>query len=546
MLRSALPRPAILLLLASGGGWACGGGEGTTTTVQEDDTLIVNTQEYELELQVLLPGNESGLFSDLVRLDIAVDGADGPVGTWSFDELTSGSTLEAEEVGALDEAVITLLGYDEDGTLVARGSSQPTSLAEGEDAVRIFLPRLDDFGWLNSLETGLAGTAAAGDETGRFLVFGGTAELTYGRAPTASNKVWAWSPDELERGLSFSELGQLPGFEEHDGGGRTGHTATRLGGTHDNQDLIAIAGGSPGFRHTDLVTGSVVTWDPATDSVSDTGLSLDRRYLHLATPDGAGNVVFSGGLGNSGSPELFTNVLSIDVLNGSDLSIENTRLPSSDSYYLFHGAARWGERGVLLCGGMEFRSDSGADVHGRCGLVSPSGVYTDQDTLGIELPEPRFHHAMIGLDDGRVLVTGGATWSEEGGYEVTDSAWILNKNGTAWTDVGPLHRRRAAHRMARLPDGRMTVVGGADEISTWFVDSDDAIACAEVFTPGRDDFREAPPCLASDETGALPRTAVLPALAEDRTLGVLAVGGATAGFEGASGAALYVPRPSDQ
>ena len=46
--------------------------------------------------------------------------------------------------------------------------------------------------------------------------------------------------------------------------GRAAHTATRLGGTHDNRDLILVAGGSTDFYDTSQVTDQAFLWDPTT------------------------------------------------------------------------------------------------------------------------------------------------------------------------------------------------------------------------------------------------------------------------------------------
>ncbi len=528
---------------------ACGGDEpGTkTTTVPGEDIVVVETQEFDVELRVLLPTNEPALFSDIVTLDLRVDDDSGEVGTWSFTDFASGDVLSADELGALSAATVTLLGHDEDGTLIALGTSDPISIEEGSGTVSLLLSRVDDFGWLNAFAKGLAGTAAAGDGQGRLLVFGGSENVENSSAIDAQSSIWAWSPQELGDGLSFVEIGAFPEpTRASDIWGHTGHSATRLGGTHDNQDLILVAGGATGYRNSSTVSDSVVLWDPASDTARETSLALPtRRFHHEATADGSGNVVISGGLGHYSSAGTFTNTTSIDILSGASLAFDSISVAGEDHQYLFHGAAQWGDRGVLLCGGVDFGEGGSYPPHAKCGLVSPSGVYTDMDTLGIELPEPRFHHAMVGLEDGRVLVTGGATWSESGGFEVTDTAWVLDANGTSWTDVGPLHKARAQHRMARLPDGRVAVVGGTHSLATWFFSSADALACAEIFTPGRDDFREVPPCLATDETGALPRAAIRPALAVERAVGLLAVGGVGREDAASTGAALYVPRPDD-
>lgn len=530
---------------------ACSGGDGSggeDKVIQGDDVVVVETQEFSLELRALLPRNEPNLFADLTSVDMVIEDATGELGSWTFDDLGSGAELKADEVGGLEQATISLLGYDDSGTLIAMGTTPPLDLSSGSAQASLFLPRLDDFGWLNGLPENLAGSAAVSDGDGRFLIFGGSSNLNASVAQDASAAVYAWSPLGLESGLTATAIAEMPSIDSGDRTtGRSAHTATRLGGTHEHQDLILVAGGSTGFRDTQYVSETAFLWDTAADAPADVPeLEMERaRFHHQAVADGSGNVVISGGFGRYDAASTFANMLTIDFFDGVNLEFREISLSREPHYFLFHGSARWGDRGVLLCGGLQYE-EVGFTVHGRCGLVSPSGVYTDMDTLDIELPEPRFHHAMIGLDDGRVLVTGGATWTEEDGYTVADTAWVLDENGVAWTEVGPTHKARAQHRMAKLADGRIAIVGGVSDMSTWFYDGADALACAEVFSPGRDDFRETPPCLVSDETGAQPKAAGLPALAVDRLFGVLALGGLDRSGGASDGAAIYVPRPVAQ
>lgn len=91
---------------------------------------------------------------------------------------------------------------------------------------------------------------------------------------------------------------------------------------------------------------------------------------------------------------------------------------------------------------------------------------------------PRRDHAAARLPDGRVLVVGG--WAEA----ATRTAEIYDPESDRWTSVGPMAVARGGPVAVRLRDGRVLVAGG------W---SQGASASAEIFDPVASTFSAAVP-----------------------------------------------------
>lgn len=73
---------------------------------------------------------------------------------------------------------------------------------------------------------------------------------------------------------------------------------------------------------------------------------------------------------------------------------------------------------------------------------------------GGKLSDPRYSHTTTPLTNGKLLVTGGE------GAEVRSSAELADPATGLATPTAPMRERRARHAAARLPDGKVLVVGG--------------------------------------------------------------------------------------
>jgi len=543
--------PGTLSTLAAAFALACSGDKVPPASNDSADTGVVvdaiDIIAFDLTVQVVLPLNQSNLFDEVVQLDLVVDQEGAEVGRWSMEDIARGELDRADGLPALEGAVLALEGFDAENILVAYGTSAPVTINDGEGEVSILVGRADAFGWLYNLTVGAAASAMAADHSGGVLLFGGTDRAVSGSGVRggADNSVKRLDLGRPGEGLVFSTVGSMVAFDStEDDPGRAGHTATRLGGTHDNRDLILVAGGSTDFYDTSQVTDQAFLWDPTTDTPYEGGvftMGSSMRH-HVAVADAAGNVVLSGGTLQDSANNVYAPHDTLEFFNGANLEFTTITPPSSDVPWIHHAAAAFGERGILICGGFVFPGVSSSYRSlSACGLVSTSGSYQGHEESGIVLPKSLTHHAMIGLADGGVLVTGGATY-DSGEYNVTNEGWVLSADGSTWTEVGPMHLPRAMHSMTRLPDGRVVVVGGATTIDTHWWSGEAAIACAEVFNPDLGDFVELTTCSAGDADGALPEGAVMPAIITEPTRGIAVVaGGQNRNNEGATGAAIYLP-----
>ena len=119
------------------------------------------------------------------------------------------------------------------------------------------------------------------------------------------------------------------------------------------------------------------------------------------------------------------------------------------------------------------------------GLVGRDTLYAVHLQPRIEtdvapLPEPRAGHAAVALADGRVLVTGGTSFSDLD--DARGTAFVFDPETDQWSTLS--HRMAAArvgHTAALLPSGRVLIVGGAERGA--FERVEDLIETVEVFTP---------------------------------------------------------------
>ena len=102
---------------------------------------------------------------------------------------------------------------------------------------------------------------------------------------------------------------------------------------------------------------------------------------------------------------------------------------------------------------------------------------------------PRTDHVCIALDNGTVLVAGGAI----SGNRVTNAAEIFHPDTNTWTPAGPMLTARRGAAIILMNDGKALVAGG--EVSG------QAITTFEIYDPAESRFEQAAGILSAARTG---------------------------------------------
>lgn len=112
---------------------------------------------------------------------------------------------------------------------------------------------------------------------------------------------------------------------------------------------------------------------------------------------------------------------------------------------------------VLMIGGY-----NGGCCPGPSGTYATTEIYNPTSknwSAGPSMNVSRLLHTATVLNDGRVLVVGGALRDPLTAYKSTE---IYVPGGTSWTVNQPMAAARYAHTATRLPSGKVLVIGGAD------------------------------------------------------------------------------------
>lgn len=287
--------------------------------------------------------------------------------------------------------------------------------------------------------------------------------------------------------------------------GRYGHTATLL-----VDGRVLIAGGGKGAE----------IYDGSTGSFTEVGPMRAQREHHSATLLADGKVLIAGGRGLD-TAELF---------NPATGTFEATGTMAADT--LGHAAILLANGKVLVAGGMRnsppYPTPVPAELYDPAtGEFSPAGSYAP-DTVGqysnipvwpklslladgrvllagnnrAQIYDPSTHsfsatgpmaspeyaygmfwHTATALEDGTVLVTGGADDMSCAGF---NSSEIYDPNSNSFRTAGSMLTGRDIHTATLLRDGRVLITGGG---SGWC--GGGSLASAELFDPSTQSYADA-------------------------------------------------------
>lgn len=205
-------------------------------------------------------------------------------------------------------------------------------------------------------------------------------------------------------------------------------------------------------------------YNPATKIWTNTAPLMIGRYNHTATLLLDGTVLVVGGT-DSFFP---TNALADAEIYDPALGTWTNTAPIPMARAR-HTATLLNDGTVLVVGGATdgfFESISSVE------LYNP----TNRTWTALEdYPLPVSLHTSTLLPDGRVLVTGGQVKPTDGFNYSTDAVELFDPLSGSWLAVEPMSDARMLHMAAALDDGRVLVAGGYGETNT--------LASAEIFDP---------------------------------------------------------------
>jgi hypothetical protein len=261
--------------------------------------------------------------------------------------------------------------------------------------------------------------------------------------------------------------------------------------------------------------GTAYLYDPVTKVFAATGSLIQARAGHMATLLADGRVLIAGGMGYFKWPTDPNAVIQEQPVKWGEIYNPATgqfeALPPPPDHPLYpagsmrsaHGstgqAATLFNGQVLMVGGP-----SGVQTYWPFDLFDPTTNLfdlTDIVTGNIanqEVFQTREGGAVVALDDGRALLTGGGrTYSVNETYPCGISSCVLNEarifdpqSPSALSTVTGMTQARTGHTMTKLPNGKILIIGGSDHftIASTSIFLPNPTATAEIYDPATGTF----------------------------------------------------------
>ncbi len=249
--------------------------------------------------------------------------------------------------------------------------------------------------------------------------------------------------------------------------GRRLHTATLLA-----DGRVFIAGGEAYSAATDTWDTLETTelFDPLTGIFTAAAPMADARLDHTATLLPDGSVLIAGGRAPGPSGPIATFLAKSEIYHPNTNTF--TSISPMNSARGFQTATLLANGKVLIAGGFNTNSSSQATSE----LYDPG---TQTFTLTGSMHNKRGAHTANMLGDGNVLISGGVELTPF--LNVHASADVYQVSAGQFEATSPMTQVRMLHMSASLNDGRVLVAGGAktnDNITLLELNG------AEIYTPG--------------------------------------------------------------
>ncbi|HUP69390.1 MAG TPA: kelch repeat-containing protein [Acidimicrobiales bacterium] len=278
-------------------------------------------------------------------------------------------------------------------------------------------------------------------------------------------------------------------------------------------------------------------WRPAGPMPAAVGTLDGRFYDHTATDLAAGEVLVAGGTQDFALANALRSAALYDPATGIW-----SRTGSLGTSRFQHTATRLLDGRVLVAGGQNEGILAPNLAATKGGALTSSEVYdplTARWAAVDGLNVPRLDHTATLLEDGRVLVTGGATSEGRRRHSVA-AAEMFDPASGRWTLLPPMNQARVGHTATLLEDGRVLVAGGmtfdADAnvpgVAVPLPGNAEPVASAEIFAPKNEKWTLVPEM----SVARFSHTASLLPGGE-----VLVAGGNGGGFEGLASAEVFDP-----
>lgn len=449
-----------------------------------------------LKVTIVRCEEDEPLIGLAASVQLRVDGPDGLVGPVKFPVGAGEGTLP--EIPTGPGHVLTVDGLGPEGNAVSRGRTGPLTIVEGENAITLFMGRLERFSCTPHSQSGgpegglikprafHSATAVRGD---KLLLLGGVADARW--RPGAGQTPAALAQAELldTTSLRFAKIDCGAGAVARcPREGRVGHTATQLssgnvllsggitGGPGSaaipevevfdastlgffagaplsqararhaavrSGDAVALVGGATDGES--LVTGAVEFYRSGELDVQPQLETARRDFAMVRLSDGT--LFVSGGFDGQGNPLASTELLKP---NGARW-LPGPTLAAARG---FHTATRLPDGDVLIIGGLSSGGQATAVIER---YDAGANVLREVDSLDLG----RWAHSATRLTDGRVLVVGGYTLGVAGSPTRTvESIKVVSKTVLNVNTIGPLREERAGHSATLLPSGWLLVAGG--------------------------------------------------------------------------------------